>query len=84
MAVGKEPIGRMILKRAFGSRLEELSSKDPTVLSCGGIYIPHRVPQGRTLYHVINTSSQSEPVKLVSGVRPKNVLREMLIKESLN
>jgi hypothetical protein len=84
MAAGKEPIGRMILKRVFESNPYELCSKDPAVLSCGGIYIPHRGGQQRVLYHVINTSNRSEPVKVVSGVRPKNLLREMLIKESLN
>lgn len=84
MAVGKERIGRVILKRAFESSPDEFCSKDPTVLSCGGIYIPHRAGQVRTLYHVLNTSNQTEPVKIVSGVRPKNLLHELLIKESLN
>jgi hypothetical protein len=62
--------------------VEELSS--PAVLSCGGMYLPHRRTQQQVLYHIINTPSVSEPVKIVCGARPRNFLHEVLIKESMN
>jgi hypothetical protein len=83
MASNKEPIGEMILKRVF-SCSDDIKSKNPTVLSCGGIYIPHRKRREQILYHILNTPSESEPVKVVAGARPRNVLFEVLMKESMN
>lgn len=83
MAQAKEPIGEMILRRIFAGS-EEVSAKHPTVLSCGGIYIPNRVRRQRILYHILNTPSEQEPVKVVTGQRPRNRLFEVLMKESMN
>lgn len=80
---GKEPIGEMILRDAVGG--DEMISKAPTVLSCGGIYIPRTSrEEQRVIYHIITTSSREEPVKVMTGLRPRNALHEILIKESLN
>ena len=61
------------------------SEKDsPTVISCGGIYIPHSGERERTIYHIINTSSGEEPVKVVTARKPRNILHEIIIRESMN
>ena len=82
MARSKEPISEMILNQAFDP--EKRDGASPTVLSCGGIYIPHRGEREEILCHIITTSSREEPVKVVTGARPRNVLYEVLIKESMN
>ncbi len=83
MATNKEPIGEMILKRIFSGN-DDLKSDNPTVLSCGGIYIPHRKRREQVLYHILNTPSESEPVKVVAGATPRNILFEVMMKESMN
>lgn len=82
MGSTREPIGELILQKIFDP--EERGEANPTVLSCGGIYIPHRGSQERILFHIITTSSREEPVKVVTGARPRNVLYEVLLKESMN
>lgn len=84
MAEARGHVGKTVIEHFFKGDFGELKSKDPTVLSCGGIYIPHRGTQQRLLYHIINTPSDREPVKVVCGSRPKNVLHEVMLKESMN
>jgi hypothetical protein len=74
----------MILQQVMccASRGKVLSQ--PTVLSCGGMYIPHHGSREQVIYEIITTSCREEPVKVVSGARPHNILHEVLIKESLN
>ena len=69
-----------ILKGSFGG----LSSVEHMVLSCGGIYIPHKNETQKVIYHIITTSDEKMPVKVVTGVRPKNILHLLQRKESLN
>ncbi len=83
MASTRESIGNLLLREIRGVEGEQ-ESDEPAVLSCGGIYIPHNANQQRFIYQIINTSSEREPVKVVSGSRPHNVLRDLLYKESLN
>lgn len=74
--------GEMILKEI--SNTESLISRNPTVLSCGGIFIPRPGEERHLASHIITTSSRDEPVKIVTGVRPRNALYEVLLKESMN
>jgi hypothetical protein len=80
----REPIGEMIFKRALSNYPDEESYQDSTVLSCGGIYIPHKGDSKRRLHQILNTARKDEPVKLVSQNRNRNVLREILMKENMN
>jgi len=80
----REPISEMIFQRALGNCPDEMMSKNATVLSCGGIYIPHRGERKYTIHQIINTHRKDEPVKLVSAAKPRNVLHDVLMKESLN
>ena len=80
----REPIREMLLQQVLGAASCAETLSNPTVLSCGGMYIPHHGSQDAALYQIITTPSISEPVKVVTGSRPHNVLYEALIKESMN
>ena len=73
-----------LLDKAFRESWGELSSLNPVVLSCGGIYIPHQGEVRRISYHILTTPNETEPVKVVTGIRPYNILQKVLAKESLN
>lgn len=79
-----EPISDMILNRVFSNCPEEIPNRSQTVLSCGGIYIPHKGTGSRIIHQILNMPRTDEPVKLVSTNAPRNILREVLLKESLN
>lgn len=75
--------GDLVLKESMSG--EELVSRNPTVLSCGGIYIPRNThEEKRILYHIITTQRKDEPVRVVGNFRPRNSLHEILLRESLN
>lgn len=84
MASTSEKISEWIMKKVFEESPGELSSQNPKVLSCGGIYIPHPEAHRRLLQHILVTPNNKEPVKVMTGARPRDVLREMLIRESMN
>ena len=76
---------RLILRKILEEGVGELSSRHPIVLSCGGIYIPHGAREGRRFsYDIITTPNDHDPVKVVTGVRPMNILQQVLTKESMN
>ncbi|MFA4973060.1 MAG: hypothetical protein WC683_10620 [bacterium] len=58
--------------------------RNAAVISCGGIYIPHNGAREQLIYEIINTFNAEEPVKIVSGFRPRNILHEIIQKESMN
>lgn len=64
----------------------ENPAKNPTVLSCGGIFIPRprEMKPGDPLYHILNVANANEPTKIVTGIVPQNLLQAVLQKESLN
>lgn len=66
--------------------LDQLSSKHPMVLSCGGIFIPRPRPMGPNdeIYKILNVANSKEPTKVVTGAVPQNLLQEVLHKESMN
>jgi len=74
----------MIFNRALSNYPDEAGAQDSAVLSCGGIYIPHKGDPKRRLHQILNTAREDEPVKLVSQNRNRNILREILMKEHLN
>lgn len=64
----------------------ELSSRNPMVLSCGGIYIPYnkRRLAGRPFWKMLNLADGERPVKVVTPGLGKSPLTELLEKESMN
>lgn len=82
MGQAQKGAGDLILRQEL--KPQDGTIKNPTVLSCGGIYIPRRDIDDRILYQIITTPNQNEPVKVVTGARPRNALNEVLLKESMN
>ena len=77
--------GELILRELYERDPKELSQKNPMVLSCGGIYIPRKNRKSPKFeHHLLTTPNDSEPTKVVSGIRPKNILKAVMDKEDLN
>jgi len=72
------------LEKALLESWGELSLMNPVVLSCGGIYIPHQGDVRRISYHILTMPNETEPVKVFTGIRPRNILMKVLAKESMN
>lgn len=76
----KTTMWQNLLKEGWG----DLSLKNPTVLSCGGIYIPRRRSNEATSYHMISTPMGSMPVKIIVSSPPMNILKIVMAKETMN
>jgi hypothetical protein len=63
-----------------------MPTRDPVVLSCGGMYIPQnrRSSSKGPQFHILNVLNENEPTKVISGTVPRNLLRDVLAKESMN
>ena len=59
------------------------AERNSAVLSCGGIYIPHR-GRSRSFHEIINTPGSEDAVKIISDSGARNIIRELMIKGSLN
>lgn len=79
-------ISRLIFERAAEESLFK-ERQHPTVLSCGGMYLPRTKSAfaPNTSYHVLNLANEKEPIKIYVGRRnPVNLLHQVLAKEALN
>lgn len=75
----------MKMEDILGASPDELSEKNPVVLSCGGIFIPQKERMQRNMgYQILMTPSETEPVKVVSGLRTSTILQRVMMKESQN
>lgn len=72
------------LQKVFEGSFGGLSSMNPVVLSCGGIYIPHQGHVQRIIYHIITTANRETPVKVITGIKPRNILQQVMSRESMN
>lgn len=82
-----ESENQQILEKAYGGEdVPEAAPQNPTVLSCGGIFIPQpRRTNGKDPYfHILNTANEENPAKVVSVSMPKNMLQIIIAKENLN
>ena len=86
MKTERENQTELVVQQTLEEGSGELSSKNPMVLSCGGIYIPYhkRRQLNRPLWEVLNLPDEKNPVKVVTSDLPKSPLAEMLDKENLN
>ncbi len=84
MASTFERCTEMIMRQVFEESRGELSSQNPMVLSCGGIYIPHPEAQSRILQEIIVTGNNKEPVKVIAGAARRNSLSSLLAKGAMN
>lgn len=78
--------GKLIIQRALDASAGKTDGQNPTVLSCGGIYVPRPRPLNPRdpLYHILHTPSEARPVKVVSAIIHQNILHGVLTKETLN
>ncbi|MBI4366977.1 MAG: hypothetical protein HY543_09185 [Deltaproteobacteria bacterium] len=78
--------GKLIIQRALDASTGRTNPQHPTVLSCGGIFVPRPRPLNPRdpLYHILNIPSEGQPVKVVSALIHRNILQEVLSKDSLN
>jgi hypothetical protein len=75
----------LVVRQTYEESPGELSSKNPMVLSCGGIYIPQRrLDLDKPIWQVLNLPDGKRLTKVVSSGLPKSALTEMLEKESMN
>lgn len=78
-------ITELIFERAKEAEKGFVDHPSPTVLSCGGIYLPRRKIPEKVNYHVLNLANVKEPIKIYTGRRAlTNTLQEILAKEGLN
>jgi hypothetical protein len=86
MARMEEEMSELVVEQASEARLEGETGKNPTVLSCGGIFIPRPKPMGPNdeIYKILNVANQKEPTKVVCGPMTLNLLQDVLHKESMN
>lgn len=80
-------ITQMILERAAEEGRQAGVARHPTVLSCGGMYLPRtRTPGPAPVnYHVLNLANENEPIKIYVGRRGNfNLLYQILAKEAMN
>ncbi len=78
---------KLILQRASEEGPVGLNPKNPTVLSCGGMYLPRPKisPPPRMPYDVLHLANPKEPIKLYVGRRDLfNLLHQVLQKEAMN
>ena len=80
------PSGETIVRRAIDANAGAQATQHPTVLSCGGIFVPRPRPLNPRdpLYHILNTPMTERPAKVVSALVHRNILQEVLTKETLN
>lgn len=78
-------ITKYIFERTREAESDFVNHPNPTVLSCGGIYIPRRKTTDKLIYQVLNLPNEAEPIKIYTGRRGVlNKLNEVLAKEVLN
>ncbi len=82
---GMFSITKYIFEKTREAESEFMNHPNPTVLSCGGIYIPRRKIPDKITYQVLNLPNEQEPIKIYVGRRGAvNKLQEVLAKEILN
>ncbi len=77
-------VSEIIMSQILAGTDVEAREAGPAVISCGGMYIPHRGSRQDLIYHIITTQRDDEPVRVVTGGRPVNILHAVMLKESMN
>lgn len=82
----RDETAELVVRQSFEESPGELSSKNPMVLSCGGIYIPYnkRRQLARPLWNILNLADDRGTSKVVSSALPASPLAEIIKKESMN
>lgn len=76
---------RIIFEKIKEAESGFLQDQNPTVLSCGGIYLPRRKIPAKVVFQVLNLANDKEPIKIYTGRNGRmNFLQDILAKEYLN
>lgn len=85
MGMAQKKLSEEIVREVLQGTPRELCTKNPMVLSCGGMYLPHtHHSPARYPYQILTTPNNAEPIKVVTAARLSNLLHEVLVKESMN
>lgn len=86
MARQEEEITNLVVENVPTEPMNGMGGRNPTVLSCGGIYIPRPKPfdPKEEYFKIINIANEKEPTKVVGSSVAINLLQEVLHKESMN
>ncbi len=86
MAKQEAEITNLVVENVPDESMGGLGRSNPTVLSCGGIYIPRPKPfdPKEEYFKIINIANDKEPTKIVGSSVAINLLQNVLHKESMN
>ena len=82
-----ESITQFLIQRVVEETRDRRIMNNPTVLSCGGMYLPRpkfNFQNSILSYDVLSLANSDKPVKVVTGSHPVNALHQILFKESMN
>lgn len=81
-----EPMTTLVVEKVREEGINDILPKHPMVLSCGGIFIPRQENKNpnNAIYKILNIANEKEPIKIVENGMLRNMLQEILHKESLN
>ncbi len=78
-------ITQIIFEKIKEAEAGLLQDKSPTVISCGGIYIPRKKTPDKITFQVLNLANDREPTKIYTGRQGRfHLLQDILAKEHLN
>ncbi len=86
MAKQEEEITNLVVENVPEEPMGGMNGNNPTVLSCGGIYVPRPRPFNpkEEYFKIINIANENEPTKIVGSSVAINLLQNVLHKESMN
>jgi hypothetical protein len=86
MARQEEELTNLVVEGLPEQPVNGLNNNNPTVLSCGGIYVPRPRPfdPKEEYFKIINIANEKEPTKIVGAAVTINLLQNVLHKESMN
>lgn len=76
-------IAERVAEESFNLKLNE----NPTLLSCGGMFLPKpkaNPSNARVRYHVVSVANKEEPTKVFSTRRNVNALNNVSMKSNMN
>lgn len=78
-------ITQIIFEKIKEAEAGLLQDRNPTVISCGGIYIPRKKIPDKIVFQVLNLANDQEPIKIYTGRHGRlHLLQDILAKEHLN
>lgn len=82
----RESCHNLIFERTLEISHGNVGHGHPMVLSCGGVFVPRPRPINPhdPLYHILYTSNETAPTKIVSALIAHDVLDILMVKNDSN